>query len=197
MTTSSIFNALLLTSLAGTLSACSANESENGQGKELANEAEVAAVSVTAPLNNVDGTALGQAVISEQNGMLTLTVSAEGLTPGQHGVHIHQTGQCAAPDFKSAGGHWNPRDTGHGLENPEGPHGGDLPNMTVAEDGTGELTHDLGEGSILEGDFALMDADGAAMIVHAGEDDQKNDPSGNSGGRVACGVFAIADAAAS
>jgi len=146
-------------------------------------------ISATADLIDVDGGSIGQAMIVESQGNLTLKLTASGLTEGLHGVHVHQTGLCDSPDFKSAGGHWNPRDTSHGLENPKGSHGGDLPNILIGSDGTGELSHDLGEGSLSDSKFALLDADGAAFIVHAGEDDQKSDPSGNSGARVACGVF--------
>ena len=88
--------------------------------------------------------------------------------------------------FESAGGHWNPGSTQHGLENPKGAHAGDMPNLTAADDGTGSLTFTLKGGTMAQ----LLDADGSAFVVHAGQDDQKTDPSGNSGDRIACGVFA-------
>ena len=117
-----------------------------------------------------------------------MTIAATGLPAGVHGVHIHTTGKCDAPDFTTAGGHWNPTGKMHGSENPMGPHEGDLPNLTVGADGSGNLTFTVAGASLA----TMLDADGAAFVVHAGSDDYKTDPSGNSGGRIACGVFAPA-----
>ena len=89
------------------------------------------------------------------------------------------------PKFASAGGHWNPAARQHGLDNPQGHHAGDMPNLTVAADGTGKLQYTLA-GATLAG---LLDADDSAFVVHAMRDDQKTDPSGMSGDRIACGVF--------
>jgi Cu-Zn family superoxide dismutase len=95
------------------------------------------------------------------------------------------TGKCDPPDFASAGGHWNPTGHQHGMKNPAGPHAGDMPNLDVGSDGRGHLVFTL-PGGTYEG---LMDEDGAAIVVHAKPDDLTTDPSGNSGGRIACGVF--------
>lgn len=128
---------------------------------------------------------VGTATAEEVAGGIRVTVDAHGLTPGAHGVHVHTTGACDAPGFTTAGGHWNPGATQHGSMNPMGPHAGDLPNLMIGADGRGSVTMTL-----TGGDYAgLMDADGSALIVHAGPDDLKTDPSGNSGGRVACGIF--------
>jgi Cu-Zn family superoxide dismutase len=113
------------------------------------------------------------------------TIDAMGMPPGTHGAHVHMVGRCDAPDFASAGGHWNPTAMKHGAMNPQGPHQGDLPNLVIANDGRGTIAATI-PGATLA---ALMDADGAAMVVHAQPDDLKTDPSGNSGGRIACGVF--------
>jgi Cu-Zn family superoxide dismutase len=129
------------------------------------------------PAGRVTATALGDAV--------TISLAVENLPPGEHGVHVHMTGSCEAPSFESAGAHWNPTDQTHGLEDPPGQHAGDMPNLTVAEDGTGTLDYQLAGGTF----SGLMDADGAAFVVHAMSDDQMTDPSGNSGDRIACGVF--------
>lgn len=145
-----------------------------------------AAETATAPLKKADGTAAGSAIASVTPEGLSVSVSVTGITPGQHGVHVHMTGKCEGPAFASAGGHWNPGSTKHGLDAPDGAHAGDMPNLSVAEDGTGTLTFTLRSGTLAE----LLDADGSAFVVHAGPDDQKTDPSGNSGDRVACGVFA-------
>lgn len=151
----------------------------------LENGAE-AAETATASLQKADGTPAGSAIATVVPDGVSVTVSVTGITPGPHGVHVHMTGKCEGPKFETAGAHWNPGNAKHGLENPEGAHAGDMPNLTVADDGTGTLSFVLKSGTLAQ----LLDADGSALVVHAGEDDQKTDPSGNSGDRVACGVFA-------
>jgi Cu-Zn family superoxide dismutase len=114
-----------------------------------------------------------------------IKVQAKGLAPGSHGIHLHSAGRCEGPDFKSAGAHWNPSGRQHGLANPAGAHLGDLPNLTVAADGTATATlHVAGD---------IADADGTALVIHADPDDNKTDPSGNSGARIACAVLTTAD----
>lgn len=151
-------------------------------------QVEVAIPSATAPLALADGKSAGTVTATFEDGAIKVVVSAEGLTPGEHGVHIHTTGTCEGPAFASAGGHWNIGDKKHGIENPQGQHAGDMPNLVVGEDGKGQLEYTLMGGSFTE----LMDQDGAAFVVHAGKDDQVTDPSGDSGDRVACGVFVAA-----
>lgn len=146
---------------------------------------QAAAPFAMASLKKADGSIAGTASATEVDGGLRIDLSVSGISPGKHGVHVHMTGKCDAPDFASAGGHWNPAGTQHGLENPAGAHAGDLPNLDVGADGTGTLSFALRSGTRA----GLLDADGAAFVVHAGPDDQMTDPSGNSGGRVACGVF--------
>lgn len=141
----------------------------------------------TADLRTAANADVGTATAEQVAGGIRLTVDAHGLTPGAHGVHVHTTGACDAPGFTTAGGHWNPGGTQHGSMNQMGPHAGDLPNLMIGADGSGSVSFTL------SGDFAgLMDADGSALVVHAGPDDLKTDPSGNSGGRIACGVFSEA-----
>jgi Cu-Zn family superoxide dismutase len=139
-----------------------------------------------AALRKADGTTAGTATATPAGDGVMVALRVEGLPPGAHGVHVHMTGKCDAPTFESAGGHWNPASAKHGLENPQGQHAGDMPNLTVGQDGRGTLEYTL-KGGALDG---LLDADGAAMMVHASADDQKTDPSGDSGSRIACGVFA-------
>ena len=129
------------------------------------------------PLIGADGRQLGKASLS--SGSMTVAVSA--LAPGLHGLHLHAVGRCDAPDFASAGPHWNPTGRKHGSENPEGAHLGDLPNVTVGANGQASLTFAVPEG--------LVDGDGAALVIHASPDDYKTDPSGNSGARIACAAF--------
>ena len=142
----------------------------------------------TASLLTTTGQPAGRATVTEVAGGLRVTVDARGMPPGNHGAHLHTVGRCDPPDFASAGAHWNPAGTKHGSMNPQGPHAGDLPNLTVGPDGRGTLAVTLA-GATMDG---LLDADGAAMVVHAAADDLMTDPSGNSGGRVACGVLSPA-----
>ena len=139
----------------------------------------------TATLQTAQGAPAGTARAVPMDGALRISLALEGLPPGEHGVHVHMTGRCDAPDFESAGSHWNPTDSKHGLENPQGQHAGDMPNLMIDQNGRGTLDYTLKVGNLA----GLLDTDGAAIVVHATTDDQKTDPSGNSGGRIACGVF--------
>ncbi len=139
----------------------------------------------TATLQNANGVDVGRATATEVAGGLRVTLDAKTLPPGTHGVHIHTVGRCDAPDFTTAGGHWNPTRAKHGSMNPQGPHEGDLPNLIIGTDGRGTIGVTV-PGATMAG---LLDADGAAFVVHAGPDDLMTDPAGNSGGRIACGVF--------
>jgi superoxide dismutase, Cu-Zn family len=138
-----------------------------------------------ATLSSADGGARGSAMISQARGGLMLHVEARGLPPGVHGIHIHSVGRCDAPDFQSAGPHWNPTNRQHGRDNPQGAHHGDLPNITIDANGRGTLHADVVGATWAE----LLDADGASVIIHATADDYRTDPSGNSGSRIACGVI--------
>lgn len=138
-----------------------------------------------ADLRNAAGEQVGTALAEEVDGAIRVMVEARGLPGGEHGTHVHTTGKCEAPDFASAGPHWNPTTHQHGKENPAGPHAGDMPNLSVGADGADRTIFTLSAGTFQQ----LMDEDGAALVIHTGPDDYKTDPSGNSGGRIACGVF--------
>jgi Cu-Zn family superoxide dismutase len=144
-----------------------------------------------AELKNASGQVVGSAtfISSGSDGGVKITVRVSGLSPGQHGIHVHSVGKCEPPDFASAGGHYNPDGKQHGLESPNGPHAGDLPLLLVAPDGTGTLETNNNSLTNRPKGKELFDADGAALVVHANADDQKTDPTGNSGGRIACGVI--------
>jgi len=144
--------------------------------------------SATAPLRTAAGADVGTVTATETANGIQVRIDARGMPAGVHGAHVHTTGRCDAPDFTTAGGHWNPTSKQHGTSNPAGPHAGDAPNLTIGADGTGSLTVELPSGTM----DGLLDADGAAFVIHANADDYKTDPSGNSGGRIACGVFAAA-----
>jgi Cu-Zn family superoxide dismutase len=140
-------------------------------------------------LKDKDGKEVGKATLTDTpNGVLILLelVSAPA---GTHGFHIHETGKCEPPDFKSAGGHFNPDGTEHGILNLEGPHAGDMPNVHVPADGklTVEVLNTL---VTIDGERALLDEDGSAVVIHAGADDYKSDPAGHAGDRISCGVIA-------
>lgn len=141
-----------------------------------------------ATLADAAGASVGTVRIEQSGTALSLVADVRSMSAGQHGIHMHTTGKCEAPGFTSAGGHLNPTAHQHGTMNPAGPHLGDLPNITVAADGSGTLRAPL-SGTAATVLANLFDADGTAIVVHAGPDDYKTDPSGNSGGRVACGVL--------
>lgn len=142
----------------------------------------------TAPLRTAAGADVGTVTATEMAGGIQVRIDARGMPAGLHGAHVHTIGRCDAPDFTTAGGHWNPTSKQHGTSNPAGPHAGDAPNLTIGADGSGSVTIMLPAGTM----DGLLDADGSAFVVHAGADDYKTDPSGNSGGRIACGVFTAA-----
>ncbi len=156
------------------------------QPKTMSGDAPPAAGrTATATLMTAAGKKVGMVTVSETAGGLHIVVKANDLPPGLHGLHLHTVGKCEAPDFASAGPHWNPTGMKHGSKNPMGPHEGDLPNIMIGADGKGMIAADIPGASFA----GLLDADGAAMVLHAATDDLMTDPSGNSGARLACGVL--------
>jgi Cu-Zn family superoxide dismutase len=144
----------------------------------------------TAELRNADGNSMGTASLEEVESGVELRFEGKNLPPGPHGFHIHEKGMCDPPSFESAGDHFNPTNEPHGMQHAGGFHLGDLPNLKVEDDGTAEATV-LIKGVNLEdgGERSLLGGNGTALIIHAQEDDQKTDPSGLSGARIACGVL--------
>jgi Cu-Zn family superoxide dismutase len=139
-----------------------------------------------APMTLVNGSGqrIGDVRAWQTSGGVSFRINASGLPHGIHGIHVHSVGRCEGPDFSSAGPHWNPAGKHHGLNNPAGPHAGDLPNVEVAANGVLQATVVLAGASMGN----LLDADGAALVIHAAPDDNMTDPSGNSGARIACAV---------
>ena len=142
-----------------------------------------------AELRNASGQVVATATFTQVGNAVRILVDAQGLPAGVKGVHIHAVGRCDPPDFTSAGGHFNPQGKQHGALNSQGPHAGDLPNLTVGADGKGRLESTTELVTLLGGPNSVFDADGSAIVIHAAPDDFRTDPTGNSGARIACGVI--------
>ncbi|WP_251668375.1 MULTISPECIES: superoxide dismutase family protein [unclassified Sporosarcina] len=181
-----ILGAILLT--AGCSSAAKEKVPVSGSGESGVKQQEKAASEVNAPIINTEGESIGSAVIRAEESGVAMDITVTGLTPGKHGIHIHEHGVCTAPDFKaSAGGHFNPGGKEHGFDNPKGYHAGDLENIEADDNGNAEVrittdavTLELGK------ENSLLDGGGKALVIHEGEDDYKTDPAGNSGTPFAC-----------
>jgi Cu-Zn family superoxide dismutase len=140
-----------------------------------------------AAMKDATGKDLGTLALRDSSGRIVVTGQLTGLSRGVHAIHLHTVGKCDPPKFEAAGDHWNPTGREHGTQNPRGPHLGDLPNITVGQAGSSRAQMST-PGGTLRGANPLLDSDGAAVVVHAKPDDNKSQPSGNSGDRIACGV---------
>lgn len=148
-----------------------------------------ASVIANASIVNVDGSTVGLASLGETRLGVRIEVKVTGLPPGKHGMHIHAIGKCDKPDFASAGPHFNINGRKHGVPGATNAHAGDLPNLVVGPDGKGSLLFYSPHLSLNKAaSNGLTFGSGTAIVIHANEDDEKTDPSGNSGGRIACGI---------
>jgi Cu-Zn family superoxide dismutase len=141
-----------------------------------------------AGLKDASGKDVGSATLTQTPGGVLIAVSVKGLPAGEHAFHVHAVGKCEPP-FTSAGGHFNPASKKHGLMAAEGHHAGDMPNLHIPASGelmlevvNSDITLDKGKPN------SVFDADGSALVIHANKDDYKTDPTGEAGGRIACGV---------
>ncbi len=176
---------LAVAAIALPTAAC-AHEGHHANHTDHAVDAKVLNVSVI----DAQGQAIGTAALRDTSGGVLIDLDVKGLSEGEKAFHIHETGKCTPADkFASAGGHFAPAKNAHGLLVAEGPHAGDMPNLFVKQDGTVRAQVLNSAVTLGKGDATLADADGSALVIHAGPDDYKSQPAGDAGGRIACAVI--------
>src|SRR4029077_8794069 len=166
---------LLLLGVAAVLAGCASAPADKGP------------LSAEAVLKDKEGAQVGVATLIQTPEGVRIAVTGYRMPPGTHGLHVHAVGLCEPPEFTSAGAHFNPGSKQHGRLNPAGAHAGDLPNLGVAASGGGGIDGATKAFTLAGGTISLFGEKGTSLVVHANADDEKTDPTGNSGGRIACG----------
>lgn len=181
---------LLLGGAALAAAACASDRDAGQADQPAAATSTIGPPVLAADLRDAQGSTRARATVEQSGDSLRVRIEAVAMSPGAYGAHLHNAGRCEPPAFASAGPHWNPTGQMHGKDNPKGMHKGDLPNLLVGTDGRGSFEYTIPNAG-LSGMLPnrLIDADGAAVVIHAKPDDFRTDPSGNSGARIACGVL--------
>jgi len=179
-----VFSSLFVTALASAAFADDAKAKKAPMPDKPA-----AAKPITVKLSDGKGKSIGTAQLSADPAGVKITLAIKGLTAGDHAIHVHETSKCDGPDFKSAGGHFNPDHKKHGHDNPDGAHAGDIPNFTVDAKGGSTATVVATGVTLDDGPHSVFTAGGTALVIHAKADDGKTDPAGAAGDRIACGLI--------
>ena len=179
-----LFSTLFVSVLAGSALADEAKDKPAAPAKKAP-----AAKPVTVKISDAKGKSVGTAKLSADPGGVKIALAVKGLSPGDHAIHIHEAAKCDAPDFKSAGPHFNPEHKKHGTANPEGAHAGDMPNFVVDAKGASAATVVAPGVTLDEGPHSVFTNGGTALVIHDKADDLKTDPAGAAGDRIACGLI--------
>ena len=149
----------------------------------------VFARTVKVDMKDGSGRSVGSAALRNAGKGVEIKLNLHDMPAGEHAIHIHQNARCDAPDFKSAGPHFNPDGKKHGIDSPDGPHAGDMPNFIVDHTGKAKANIKNPHVTLGKGASSVFSNGGTALVIHARADDMKTDPYGNSGDRIACGII--------